>query len=69
MVYAHDSKSCLARDEGSSPSSGTKSKCANFLLVHFVLLEARYERGTRKPDPELVEGEAGSCKFSVENYA
>ena len=23
MVYAHDSKSCLARDEGSSPSSGT----------------------------------------------
>ncbi len=23
MVYAHDSKSCLERDEGSSPSSGT----------------------------------------------
>lgn len=26
MVYAHDSKSCLARDEGSSPSPGTMKK-------------------------------------------
>ncbi len=25
MVYAHDSKSCLARDGGSSPLSGTKT--------------------------------------------
>ena len=23
LVYAHDSKSCLARDEGSTPSFGT----------------------------------------------
>src|SRR3989344_4442089 len=26
MVYAHDSKSCLERDEGSSPSSGTRQE-------------------------------------------
>lgn len=26
LVYAHDSKSCLARDKGSTPFSGTKKK-------------------------------------------
>jgi hypothetical protein len=34
MVYAHDLKSCLARDVGSSPTPGTKkSAFADFLVT------------------------------------
>ncbi len=43
LVYAHDSKSCLARDVGSSPTSGTRKNrpLGDFLFCDSLTLGKR----------------------------
>ena len=42
LVYAHDLKSCLARDVGSTPTSGTKIKTLIILISVFILVSLLY---------------------------
>ena len=55
MVYAHYSKSCLARDEGSSPSSGTRIFGIIYMEVLYVpKKEGGEEFGRAREDDSAV---------------
>ena len=70
MVYTHDSKSCLARDGGSTPPSGTKTKnqSASFDFYVFVARRGESEAAAivaRSGSGASTTGEARSQVLSI----
>ena len=73
MVYAHDSKSCLERDEGSSPSLGTQkdSPHRGLFFVCTRLRCSNYEppcwkigaKRRKKPEGFLSGGRGRAVRF------
>lgn len=65
MVAAHDSKSCIERCEGSSPSSGTKKMAQFFCAGEYMPGACTWGLETSADYfdyPELVEGRKNICR-------
>ena len=61
LVYAHDLKSCLARDVGSTPTPGTAWKRANLFALEWEVERLLSMSGTniKAPDYVVVDPHSG----------
>ena len=60
MVYAHDLKSCLERDVGSTPTLGTSIKLSGILPTNFGVRAFRRSGGGRRGGKSAVFFKKGS---------